>query len=148
MPHTSIGTSSGAATLAASSHNTQPWNFRLEAKRISILPDLSRRCPMVDPDNHHLFVSLGCAAENLLLAAQAAGLHGELTFETPAGSAGVLRNVIAGAALVLRGRPRPGLWLPRVAWAGLVLSTVLLGWTAWSGGHIRHEEVRAAVVAP
>jgi hypothetical protein len=27
-----------------------------------ILPDLSRRCPAVDPDDHHLFVSLGCAA--------------------------------------------------------------------------------------
>ena len=35
-----------------------------------------------------------------------------------------------------------------VTWGGLVLSTLLLGWTAWSGGQIRHEEVRAAVVAP
>jgi hypothetical protein len=29
---------------------------------------------------------------------------------------------------------------------GLALSTVLLGWTGWSGGQIRHEEVRAAAV--
>jgi nitroreductase len=65
------------ATLAASSHNTQPWKFRLEPKRITLLPDLSRRCPEVDPDDHHLYASLGCAAENLLLAAQAAGLKGE-----------------------------------------------------------------------
>jgi nitroreductase len=69
------------ATLAASSHNTQPWKFRLESKRIVILPDLSRRCPAVDPDDHHLYASLGCAAENLLLAAQAAGLKGELTYD-------------------------------------------------------------------
>jgi hypothetical protein len=57
-------------------------------------------------------------------------------------------GVLAGAALALRGRPRGGLWLPRVAWGGLALSTALLGWTAWSGGQIRHEEVRATVVAP
>ena len=33
---------------------------------------------MVDPDDHHLFVSLGCAAENLALAAAARGRPGEL----------------------------------------------------------------------
>jgi hypothetical protein len=69
------------ATLAASSHNTQPWIFRLERGRISILPDLSRRCPAVDPDDHHLYASLGCAAENLLLAAQAGGLRGHLSYD-------------------------------------------------------------------
>jgi hypothetical protein len=72
------------ATLAPSSHNTQPWKFRLEEGRISILPDLSRRCPIVDPDDHHLFVSLGCAAENLLVAAEAAGLRGHVTYEKAA----------------------------------------------------------------
>jgi hypothetical protein len=54
------------ATLAPSSHNTQCWKFRLEDHAISIMPDLSRRCPVVDPDGHHLYVSLGCAAENLI----------------------------------------------------------------------------------
>ncbi|AOY86874.1 Tat pathway signal protein [Marinobacter salinus] len=69
------------ATLAASSHNTQPWLFKLEKNRIRILPDLSRRCPAVDPDDHHLYASLGCATENLLLAAQAAGLQGHCTYD-------------------------------------------------------------------
>lgn len=72
------------ATLAASSHNTQPWRFRLEAARISILPDLSRSCPEVDPDDHHLYASLGCAAENLLLAAEAAGLRGHVSRDASA----------------------------------------------------------------
>lgn len=66
------------ATLAASSHNTQPWRFKLEPGRIGIAPDLTRRCPQVDPDDHHLYASLGCAAENLLLAAGAAGLEGHV----------------------------------------------------------------------
>jgi hypothetical protein len=70
------------ATLAASSHNTQCWKFGIEAQMISILPDWSRRCPAVDPDNHHLFVSLGCATENLIQAAQAFGKHGEVRFDS------------------------------------------------------------------
>jgi hypothetical protein len=69
------------ATLAPSSHNTQCWKFALQERVISIVPDLSRRCPAVDPDDHHLFVSLGCAAENLIQAALANGLMGEAAFE-------------------------------------------------------------------
>ncbi|MBP1846856.1 hypothetical protein J2046_005134 [Rhizobium petrolearium] len=69
------------ATLAANSHNTQPWRFRIEDGSISILPDRSRRTPAVDPDDHHLFVSLGCAAENLLIAAGATGRPGELEID-------------------------------------------------------------------
>ncbi len=57
-----------AATLAANSHNTQPWHFRVGTDRIDIVPDLSRRTPVVDPDDHHLFASLGCATENLFPA--------------------------------------------------------------------------------
>lgn len=63
------------ATLAANSHNTQPWIFTAAADKIVIAPDFARRCPAVDPDDHHLFVSLGCAAENLVVAASALGLR-------------------------------------------------------------------------
>ena len=69
------------ATLAASSHNTQPWIFKLESNRIQVRPDRFRRCPAVDPDDHHLYASFGCATENLLLAAQAAGLKGHCRFD-------------------------------------------------------------------
>ncbi|WP_295882451.1 nitroreductase [uncultured Thiohalocapsa sp.] len=61
------------ATLAASSHNTQPWLFRLRTQAIEVLPDFRRRCPAVDPDDAHLWRSLGCAAENLVHAAAAQG---------------------------------------------------------------------------
>jgi len=70
------------ATLAPSSHNTQCWKFALEGRAITILPDLSRRCPAVDPDDHHVFVSLGCAAENLSHAGLAHGLQAEARFDT------------------------------------------------------------------
>ena len=64
------------ATLAPSSHNTQCWKFRLASRSIAIRPDFGRRCPVVDPDDRHLFVSLGCAAENLVQAAAAHGFMG------------------------------------------------------------------------
>ncbi len=72
------------ATLAPSSHNTQCWKFAIDPNglSISILPDLARRCPAVDPDDHHVFVSLGCATENLVQAALAHGLKGEAQFDT------------------------------------------------------------------
>jgi nitroreductase len=70
------------AALAANSHNTQPWKFKISDSSIEILPDLTRQISIVDPDNHHLFASLGCAAANLALAAGANGKAGELSFNT------------------------------------------------------------------
>lgn len=75
------------ATLAPSSHNTQCWKFRLGDRSVSILPDYQRRCPIVDPDDHHLFVSLGCAAENLVRAASAMGFRGDTIFNAGADEA-------------------------------------------------------------
>ncbi len=69
------------ATLAANSHNTQPWRFSMRESGVSIEPDMARRTPVVDPDDHHLFVSLGCAAENFLIASAAHGRPGALNFE-------------------------------------------------------------------
>ncbi len=62
------------ATLAPAGHNTQCWKLHVKQDSISILPDLSRRTPVVDPDAHHLFVSLGYALENLAQASLAYGL--------------------------------------------------------------------------
>ncbi len=71
------------ATLAPSSHNTQCWKFALvgSGRSLTVLPDLARRTPAVDPDDHHVFVSLGCATENLIQAALAHGLKGEAQFD-------------------------------------------------------------------
>ncbi|MFC7704544.1 Acg family FMN-binding oxidoreductase [Plastorhodobacter daqingensis] len=68
------------ATLAANSHNAQAWRFRPTAEGVAILPDMSRALPVADGDHHHLYASLGCAAENLMLAAGAAGRSAELGF--------------------------------------------------------------------
>lgn len=85
------------ATLAANSHNTQAWRFRISEKSVAILPDFLRRTPVVDPEDHHLYVSLGCAAENLSLAAEAAGKPGELRFD-PANNGAVIFDFSDGAS--------------------------------------------------
>lgn len=63
----------GHATKAPSGHNTQPWSFKISESEIDIYPDFTRALPVVDPDNRELFVSLGCAVENLCIAASHKG---------------------------------------------------------------------------
>jgi hypothetical protein len=74
-----------SATLAANAHNAQAWKFRLSARSIEVLPDRTRRTPVVDPDDHHLFASLGCAVENLTLAAAALGRPSQVHFDYEGG---------------------------------------------------------------
>jgi len=62
-----------AATLAPSSHNTQPWLFRLKESSVELLADRTRALPVNDPDDRELTLSCGCALYNLRVAAAAAG---------------------------------------------------------------------------
>jgi hypothetical protein len=59
----------GFGIKAPSGHNIQPWKFRIGGNTIEIYPDFSRRSPIADPDNRELFISLGCATENICIAA-------------------------------------------------------------------------------
>jgi len=74
------------AIMAPSGHNTQPWKFSLKKDNIRICPDFTRRLPVVDPDNRELYISLGCALENLVIAAKYAGYDPEVEY-FPAGEA-------------------------------------------------------------
>lgn len=64
-----------AATLAPSSHNTQPWLFRLEDRAVALLADRTRALPVNDPDDRELTLSCGCALFNLRVATAAAGFR-------------------------------------------------------------------------
>ena len=86
------------ATLAPNGHNTQPWLFQIAAQHVAIRPDFSRRTPVVDPDDHHLYASLGCAAETLAIAAAARGRPGELRFDGAGGNA-IVFDYSAGAGV-------------------------------------------------
>ncbi|MFP2997320.1 nitroreductase [Spongiivirga sp. MCCC 1A20706] len=58
------------ATKAPSTHNTQPWKFRVDEEGILILPDLSHALSKIDASHRELYISLGCALQNLLIAAR------------------------------------------------------------------------------
>jgi hypothetical protein len=97
---------------APSSHNTQCWRFRIDeantddknkypnshspAPTVTILPDFDRACPVVDPDNHHLYATLGCALENFVHAALALG------FQTKVDKAGFEKNPQEGIRVELQ----------------------------------------------
>jgi hypothetical protein len=68
------------ATLAASGHNTQPWKFAITENAIDIHPDYTRHLSAVDPRDRELWISLGCALENLLVAARVAGFVPDVTY--------------------------------------------------------------------
>jgi hypothetical protein len=58
------------AILAPSGPNSQPWKFSLNESSISVFADLKRALPFVDPSNRTLFMSVGCAIANLVVAAE------------------------------------------------------------------------------
>lgn len=60
------------AVLAPSSHNTQPWRFRILSRGdgVDVWMDRSRRLPVADPCDRELTISCGAAVEHLQLAMQ------------------------------------------------------------------------------
>lgn len=67
------------ATQAPSSHNTQPWRFELHDGSVSVRADTDRWLEVADRDKRELFISLGCAVENLVIAARHEGREPEVT---------------------------------------------------------------------
>lgn len=68
-----------AAILAANPHNTQPWLFRVSDSRIDLYADTKRQIGASDPFLREMHIGLGCALENLLLAADAKGFDRQLS---------------------------------------------------------------------
>jgi nitroreductase len=64
----------GAARLAPSAHNSQPWRFQRSGDELLLRWDATRELPHGDPRRRYLMTGLGAAAESLLLGAGRAGL--------------------------------------------------------------------------
>ncbi len=69
-----------AAVLAANPHDTQPWLFRVADESIEVYADVSRNLGAMDPFLREMHLGLGCAIENMTLAAAPNGysVHVEL----------------------------------------------------------------------
>lgn len=62
-----------AGILASNPHNTQPWIFRVSETEIEVLADTTRHLGTFDPYLREMHIGLGCAIENMVLAAPANG---------------------------------------------------------------------------
>lgn len=65
----------GFATLAPSSHNSQPWMFALGIDWVDIIADRRRALPVTDPMDRELAISCGAAVYFFEVAARRFGLQ-------------------------------------------------------------------------
>jgi hypothetical protein len=68
------------AIRAPSTHNSQPWLFRLQANSVSVFYDEKLKLPQADNDGRDLYVSIGCMLENMRIAAAHFGFSSTVTF--------------------------------------------------------------------
>lgn len=68
-----------AGVLACNPHNTQPWRMIVDGDAIDVHSDPSRRMPLNDASGREHFAGLGCAVENMVIAAGAAGATSQVT---------------------------------------------------------------------
>lgn len=68
-----------AAVMAPSSHNTQPWKFRISGATLDLFADEARHLRVIDPDRRQQVQSCGCALYNARVAVRAQGFHDEVT---------------------------------------------------------------------
>ncbi len=69
--------------LAPSSHNAQPWNFSVDEEGIDVFLNTDRSLPVGDANNRQSFISLGCAIENIMVAADYFGAEAAVNFTSP-----------------------------------------------------------------
>lgn len=67
------------AVLAPSSHNTQPWRFRVNRDSLDLFADRTRALPVIDPDDRELVMSCGAALFSLIVAARRFGYEADCT---------------------------------------------------------------------
>jgi len=77
------------ASLAGSSHNSQPWKVEVYGEdSILVYPDLDRKLSVVDPKSRELYISVGAFIENLNLAAMCYGYETDVIINSNSGGPG------------------------------------------------------------
>lgn len=93
------------AILAPSSHNSQPWLFRVDDARVELHADERSWLRESDPDRRELYISVGCAVENLVIAAQHFDLPPAIEFASDEGGPVVIVDLQSSDSTEPR-RPR------------------------------------------
>jgi len=93
-----------AATLAASPHNTQPWLFRVREDVIELMVDADRHIGTIDPLRREQWMGVGCALENLTVAAPALGWNAAVAAVPDAAVPGLAARI---ALLRADAKPHP-----------------------------------------
>lgn len=86
-----------AAILAASPHNTQPWLFAIAGEEIDVFADLERNLGSMDGLRREMYLGLGCALENLAVAAAHAGAPARIDLLPDPDDAGHVARCSLGA---------------------------------------------------
>ncbi len=68
------------AVLAPSTHNSQPWRFKVRESACDIMVHDEHPIVHADPLGRDLFISFGCLIENLAIAARAFGVLGTISY--------------------------------------------------------------------
>jgi len=68
------------AIFAPSTHNTQPWLFKIKENSCEIYKDDKFLLPYGDPLQRDLYISIGCAIENLILASKYFDVYKEIKY--------------------------------------------------------------------
>ena len=69
-----------AGILAANPHNTQPWLFQVSEQAVALYADTRRHLGSFDPFLREMHIGLGCALENMVLAAGANGYNAQISY--------------------------------------------------------------------
>ena len=69
-----------AGILAANPHNTQPWLFQVSEQAVALYADTRRHLGSFDPFLREMHIGLGCALENMVLAATANGYLAQISY--------------------------------------------------------------------
>ena len=83
----------GCAILAPPTHNAQPWKFSITGNEIQLFADRRRWLKVADPDQREMFVSVGCALENMLVAAEHFGYRFEVAYFPSSGDQDLVASI-------------------------------------------------------
>ena len=89
--------------LAPSGHNSQPWSFSVEGNMASIHVNEERALSYSDTKRRQLLIAMGCALENLLVAADYYGFDSDVRYFPNASDHNVVVSVV-----LRRARPTQG----------------------------------------